>query len=95
MNIDTLGEKRVLQLHEAGLLNTIQDVYTLHLHSDHLQTLEKMGDKSAEKLLTAIENSKQNTIDKLIFVGVDEAGKPTKHGKTKIEYISDRLKNIE
>ena len=35
------------------------------------------------------------TIDKLIFVGVDEAGKPTKHGKTKIEYISDRLKNIE
>ena len=35
------------------------------------------------------------TIDKLIFVCVDEAVKPTKHGKTKIEYISDRLKNIE
>ena len=35
------------------------------------------------------------TIDKLIFVGVDEAGKPTKHGRSKIEYISDRLKNIE
>ena len=35
------------------------------------------------------------TIDKLIFVGVDEGGKPTKHEKKKIEYISDRLKNIE
>ena len=32
------------------------------------------------------------TIDKIIFVGVDEQGKPTKHGKTKIEYIHDRLK---
>lgn len=32
------------------------------------------------------------TIDKIIFVGVDEQGKPTKHGKTKIEYIQDRLK---
>ena len=31
------------------------------------------------------------TIDKIIFVGVDENGKPTEHGKTKIEYVSDRL----
>lgn len=35
------------------------------------------------------------TIDKIIFVGVDENGKPTKHGKTKIEFISDRLKSKE
>ena len=33
------------------------------------------------------------TIDKIIFVGVDEDGKPTKHGKTQIEYVADRLKN--
>ena len=32
---------------------------------------------------------------KIIFVGVDEEGKPTKHGKTKIEFVSDRLKSIE
>jgi hypothetical protein len=32
------------------------------------------------------------TIDKIIFVGVNLEGKPTKHGKTKIEFISDRLK---
>jgi acyl-CoA hydrolase len=35
------------------------------------------------------------TIDKIIFVGVDENGKPTRHGKTKIEFISDRLKSKE
>jgi len=32
------------------------------------------------------------TIDRITFVGVNEEGKPTRHGKTKIEYISDRLK---
>lgn len=35
------------------------------------------------------------TIDKIIFVGIDEDGKPTRHGKTRIEYVADRLKNIE
>ena len=35
------------------------------------------------------------TIDKIIFVGLDENGKPTTHGKTKIEYVSDRLQNID
>lgn len=34
------------------------------------------------------------TIDKIVFVGLDEAGKPTQHGKTKIEYVEDRIKNI-
>ena len=33
------------------------------------------------------------TIDKIVFVGLDEDGKPTEHGKTKIEFISDRLNN--
>ena len=34
------------------------------------------------------------TIDKIVFVGVDLDGKPTEHGKTKIEFITDRLKNL-
>ena len=32
-------------------------------------------------------------IDKIVFVGVDEEGKPTKHGKTQIEFVADRLQN--
>ncbi|AYO57785.1 acyl-CoA thioesterase [Chryseobacterium sp. 6424] len=35
------------------------------------------------------------TIDKIIFVGIGEDGKPAKHGKTQIEYVADRLKRIE
>ncbi|HPW88594.1 MAG TPA: hotdog domain-containing protein [Kaistella chaponensis] len=34
------------------------------------------------------------TIDKIVFVGVDHDGKPTEHGKTQIEFITDRLKNL-
>lgn len=35
------------------------------------------------------------TIDKIVFVGVDLDGKPTEHGKTQIEFITDRLKNLD
>ncbi|MBF8456225.1 acyl-CoA thioesterase [Kaistella sp. G5-32] len=35
------------------------------------------------------------TIDKIVFVGVDHDGKPTEHGKTQIEFISDRLNDQE
>lgn len=35
------------------------------------------------------------TIDKIVFVGVDHDGKPTEHGKTQIEFITDRLKNLD
>lgn len=35
------------------------------------------------------------TIDKMIFVALDERGKPTAHGKTKIEFVEDRLKKRE
>ena len=33
------------------------------------------------------------TIEKIVFVGVDETGKPTRHGKTQIEFIENRLKD--
>ena len=35
------------------------------------------------------------TIDKIVFVGVDLDGKPTEHGKTQIEFVTDRLKNLD
>lgn len=78
MNIDTLGERRVYQLHDAKLLNTITDIYTLQEHKDVLEKLEKMGPKSAEKLLDAIENSKNNSVEKLIFgLGIRHVGAKT------------------
>lgn len=78
MNIDTLGEKRVYQLHEAKLLNTIEDIYQLKDKRDDLLKLEKMGDKSITKLIDAIESSKSNTLDKVIFgLGIRHVGAKT------------------
>ncbi|WP_159635653.1 NAD-dependent DNA ligase LigA [Erysipelothrix anatis] len=78
MNIDTLGEKRVYQLHDAGLLQTIPDIYTLKNHKEALGTLDKMGEKSVEKLLNAIEESKKNSLEKWLFgLGIRHVGAKT------------------
>lgn len=78
MNIDTLGEKRVYQLHEAKLLNTIEDIYQLKDKREDLLKLEKMGDKSITKLIDAIESSKSNPLDKVIFgLGIRHVGAKT------------------
>ncbi len=65
MNIDGLGEAVVEQLVSAGLVHTVADLYTLKLQD--LTALERFGEKSAVNLLKAIENSKQNEPDRLIF----------------------------
>lgn len=65
MNIDGLGEAVVEQLVSADLVHTVADLYTLTLQD--LTALERFGEKSAVNLLKAIENSKQNEPDRLIF----------------------------
>ncbi|QIK69677.1 NAD-dependent DNA ligase LigA [Erysipelothrix sp. HDW6C] len=78
MNIDTLGERRVYQLHEAGLLKTIPDIYRLHTRIEAMEVLDKMGSKSVEKLLAAIEASKQNSVEKWLFgLGIRHVGAKT------------------
>ncbi len=65
MNIDGLGEAVVEQLVSADLVHMVADLYTLTLQD--LTALERFGEKSAVNLLKAIENSKQNEPDRLIF----------------------------
>lgn len=65
MNIDGLGEKVVMQLFNADLIHTIADIY--RLESVELLKLERMGEKSVQNLLAAIEVSKQNSLEKLLF----------------------------
>lgn len=78
MNIDTLGEKRVYQLFEHKLISSIVDIYTLKQNPQALLQLEKMGEKSVEKLLAAIEASKNNELDKLLFgLGIRHVGAKT------------------
>ncbi len=65
MNIDGLGEKVVEQLFNHELISTIADLYKLNY--DELIQLERMGDKSVNNLLTAIEASKGNSLERLLF----------------------------
>lgn len=75
MDIDTLGEKVVEILHELGYLNQIVDIYNLYMFKDELKEIPGFGDKKVEKLLTAIEQSKNQTLDRLIFgLGIKHVG---------------------
>lgn len=75
MNIDTLGEKVIEQLYHAGYLKDIKDIYNLKNHKDDLITLDRLGEKRVSNLLDAIEASKKNTPDKLLFgLGIRHVG---------------------
>lgn len=65
MNIEGLGEKVVTQLFEAGLVRSVADLY--YLKKEELLPLERMGEKSVDNLLAAIEQSKGNSVERLIF----------------------------
>ena len=65
MNIDGLGEKFVHQLYDAELIKDVADLYTLE--KEKLVKLERVGEKKATNLLSAIENSKSQPLQKLLF----------------------------
>ena len=65
MDIDGLGTMVATQLVDKGLVHSAADLYDLTI--EQLLTLEKFKEKSANNLLQAIEASKQNNLDKLMF----------------------------
>lgn len=90
MNIEGLGEKRVEQFHKEGILNTVADIYLLKEKKDKILSLEKFGEKSFENLIEAIEKSKQNSLDKLLFgLGIRQVG--SKASKV----LADRFLDID
>lgn len=73
MNIDGLGPQIVELLIDAGLIKDAADLYSLR--ADQLEKLERMGKKSAEKLIRAIENSKEAGLERLIYsLGIRNIG---------------------
>jgi DNA ligase (NAD+) len=67
MNIEGLGEKVVSQLFAKGLISSVADIYYLKERREELIGLERMGEKSVDNLLDAIEASKQNSLERLLF----------------------------
>lgn len=78
MNIDGLGERIVEDFFNFGFISKISDIYKLENHRKDLITLEGYGNKSVEKLLDAIDNSKENSLEKLLFgLGIPHVGAKT------------------
>ena len=78
LNIEGLGDKVVTTLYEKGIIAHTIDLFSLE--REKLISLDRMGEKSVDNLLNAIENSKQNSLDKVIFaLGILNVGK--KSGK--------------
>ncbi len=75
MDIDSLGEKVVELLHELTYLQTITDIYKLEKYKNELVELPGFGKKKVDNLLEAIEKSKIQSFDKLIFgLGIKHVG---------------------
>ncbi|KPK39394.1 MAG: aromatic ring-opening dioxygenase LigA [Gammaproteobacteria bacterium SG8_47] len=76
MDIEGLGEKLVEQLDEAGLIRDLGDLYGLT--QDQLMGLERMGEKSAQNLLEALEKSKRATLARFLYaLGIRQVGEAT------------------
>lgn len=67
MNIDTLGERVLENLIEADLIQDVSDIYRLKDKKEQIEQMEKMGEKSVLNMIEAIEKSKENSLEDLIF----------------------------
>lgn len=75
MNIDGLGIKRVEQFYQLGFIKTFADIYFLHRYRNEIIEIPKFGLKSYENLIQAIEKSKENSLERLLFgLGIRQVG---------------------
>lgn len=73
MNIEGLGPRVLEQLYDKELIKDVADLY--FLTEEQLLTLDKIKEKSANNILTAIQNSKQNSVERLLFgLGIRHVG---------------------
>ena len=78
MDIDGLGASWLISFFEHGLVKTVADIYQLHNHQDQLITLEKLGEKSVQNILSSIEASKHTTLARFIYaLGIRGVGETT------------------
>ena len=78
MNIDGLGDRIMEDFYNFHFIGNLADIYSLKDHEQDLIRLEGYGDKSVSNLLQAIENSKANSLERLIFgLGIPHVGAKT------------------
>lgn len=89
MNIDGLGDEIIEDFYNEGFIKSIPDFYKLNNYTDDIIALEGYGHKKVNNLLAAIEESKHNSVERLIF-GLGIAGIGAKNAKL----LASRYKNI-
>lgn len=90
MNIDGLGDETIETFYKHGLVNHISDLYTLHLKSDQLKSLDRFGERSIENMLAGIEKSKEMPFEKVLFgLGIRYVG------ETVAKKLAAGVKNID
>ena len=78
MNIDGFGDNIVEDFYNMGYLKTPADFYGIDKYKDELMSLEGFGEKSIIKLLSSIETSKNNSLERLLFaLGIRHVGAKT------------------
>lgn len=90
MNIEGLGERIVEDFYNFGFIKTFKDIYKLHEKKEELILLEGFGTKSVNNLFEAIEISKNNSLERLLFaLGINGIGMKT------AKVLSKRFLNLE
>ncbi len=99
MDIEGLGQETIVQLHQAGLIKGIADLY--ELNKEDLLPLERMAEKSADNLIKGVEKSKSQPFEKVLFglgiryVGATVAKKLTQHFKNIDQIASAGIEELE
>ena len=90
MDIEGMGEKVVEQFFNQGFIHNVPDIYNLMDHRDDIISLDGWQSKSIDKLIEAIDNSKANSLERLLFgLGIKEVG--AKMAKT----LSKKYQNLD
>lgn len=94
MNIDGLGDEIIEDFYNEGFLRKIPDFYNLYKHKEDIIELEGYGAKKVGNLLEAIENSKNNSLERLLFgLGISGIGQKNAKILASIYKDIDELKN--
>ena len=90
MNIEGFGDATLEDFYKLGYIKRISDIYHLNKYIDELKLIEGFGEKSIKNLTDAIENSKSNSLEKLLFaLGIRYVGKKT------AKILAKEFKNID
>lgn len=94
MNIDGLGDRVLEDLYNYGYVKEIPDIYNLEKYRKELLELEGYGNKKLDKLFESIRNSKNNSLEKLLFgLGIKQVGSKMAKVLAKIYKNIDNLSN--